>query len=74
MEKYLVRDASDYDVIYFIIEIEEENWDIAKEYMNNLRENDEDNGLCDIEIMEEYWENNDIDYEIIELPDKELYL
>ena len=32
------------------------------------------NVIDDISIMEEYWQNNNIKYEIIKLPEKELYL
>ena len=37
-------------------------------------EDDTYNMMDDKSIMEEYWQNNNIKYEIIELPEKELYL
>ena len=74
MKKFLVRDACDYNVVYFIIELEDEKqWDDAKEYMEEIRDNNDD---CesDSEIMEEYWQQNNIPYNIIYMPNDELYL
>lgn len=73
---FLVRDSSDYEVVYFVIKIEDEKyWQEAKEYMWKKRSEDATyDSLSDQEIMEEYWQNNNINYIIVELPDDELFL
>ena len=66
---YLVRDSNNYNVIYFVIKLEDEKyWQEAKEYMWKKREEDSTYDYKDdIEIMKEYWENNNINYIIIDI-------
>ena len=73
---FLVRDSSDYKVVYFVIKIEDEKyWQEAKEYMWKKRSEDTTyDSMSDQEIMEEYWQNNNINYKIVNLPDNELFL
>lgn len=75
-QSFLVRDCSEYDVVYFVIKLEDKKyWQEAKKYMWRKREgNDAYDMVDDRSIMEEYWQNNNIKYEIIDLPNKELYL
>lgn len=75
-KSFLVRDSSDYEVVYFVIKLEDEKyWQEAKEYMWKKRSEDATyDSLADQEIMEEYWQNNNINYAIVDLPDDELFL
>ena len=75
-QSFLVRDSSEYDVVYFVIKLEDKKyWQEAKKYMwEKRREDDTYDMVDDRSIMEEYWQNNNIKYEIIDLPKKELYL
>jgi len=75
-KSFLVRDSSCYEAVYFIIKLEDEKyWYDAKDYMTKKRNEDESyEELCDNEIMEEYWKNNNIKYKIIFVPDDELFL
>lgn len=75
-QSFLVRDSSEYDVVYFVIKLEDKKyWQEAKKYMwEKRREDDTYDMVDDRSIMEEYWQNNNIKYEIIGLPEKELYL
>ena len=75
-QSFLVRDSSEYDVVYFVIKLEDKKyWQEAKKYMwEKRREDDTYDMVDDRSIMEEYWQNNNIKYEIIDLPNKELYL
>lgn len=67
MNNYLVRDSSDWDVIYGVIRLEsEEQWDKAKKYVNNCREKDGRNFESDSELIEEYFQKNNIEYEWIQ--------
>ena len=64
MNNYLVRDSSNWDVVYGVIRLEsEEQWNKAKEYVNNCREKDGRNMTSDSELIEEYFQKNNIEYE-----------
>lgn len=70
MNVYLIRDASDWDVIYGVIKLEsEEQWYKAKEYVEKCRDED-DRNLSDYELIEEYFQENNIDYEWIAFDDE----
>ena len=75
-KSFLVRDSNNYDVVCFIIKLEDEKyWQEAKEYMWKKREEDNAyNYMDDQSIMEEYWQNNNINYKIIDIPNNELFL
>jgi hypothetical protein len=75
-KSFLVRDSNEYSTVYFVIKLEEEKyWQEAKEYMWKKREEDNSyNYRDDRDIMEEYWQNNNINYNIVNLPNNELFL
>ncbi len=75
-QSFLVRDSNNYEVVYFIIKLEDKKyWQKAEEYVWKKRSEDNTyNYRSDQEIMEEYWQNNNINYQIINLPNEELYL
>lgn len=67
MNNYLVRDGSNWDTVYGIIKLEsEEQWNKAKEYVNECREKDGRNFTSDSELIEEYFQKNNIEYEWIQ--------
>lgn len=67
MNNYLVRDGSNWDTIYGIIKLEsEEQWNKAKKYVNKCREKDGRNFTSDSELIEEYFQKNNIEYEWIQ--------
>lgn len=72
---FLVRDNCNYNTIYFIIKLENQKyWDEAKEYLCKVRDSNKNNCMADSEIMEEYWNNNNIKYQMLDLPEENLYL
>ena len=75
-ESFLVRDGCDCEVVYFVIKLEDAKyWSEAKEYMWKKRSEDATyDSMSDQEIMEEYWQNNNINYIIVDLPYDELFL
>ena len=74
-KSFLVRDASNYNTMHFIIKLEKkEYWDQAKAYMWDMRQNHANDGFADSELMEQFFIKNNIPYQIINLPDEELYL
>lgn len=75
-KRFLIRDSSDYHVVYAIIKLEDEkSWYDAKEYMWKKRSEDASYDFReDFDIMEEYWQNNNIKYDVIVLPKEEVYL
>ena len=75
-KSFLVRDSNEYSTVYFVIKLEDEKyWQEAKEYMwEKRKEDDSYNYRDDRDIMEEYWQNNNINYNIVDLPNNELFL
>jgi hypothetical protein len=75
-KSFLVKDSSDYQGVLFVIKLEDEKyWGEARKYLWEKRQEDD---VCDYkddrEIMEEYWQKNNINYVIVDLPKDELYL
>ena len=71
MNNYLVRDSSDWDVVYGVIRLEsEEQWNKAKKYVDKCREKDERNFESDSELIEEYFQKKNIEYEWIQFDDE----
>ena len=74
MNNYLVRDECDWEVVYGIIRLEnKEQWDKAKEYVDECREKDGRYFTSNSELIEEYFQINNIKYEWIDF-DEELRL
>lgn len=75
-KSFLVKDSGDSEAVCFIIKLENKKyWQEAKKYMwKKRKEDDAYDYKSDQEIMEEYWQKNNIKYVIVELPDDELYL
>lgn len=64
MKNYLVRDNYDLDFFYGVISLEsEEQWNKAKEYVKECREKDGRHLTSDAELIEEYFQRNNIKYE-----------
>lgn len=73
MSNYLVRDATNCNAIYGIVRLgSEEYWKKALNYVIDCRNNGRDNE-SDSELIEEYFQMNNIEYEWIDF-DKELML
>lgn len=71
MNNYLVRGCGDWNAIYGVIKLEsEEQWTKAKEYVNKCREKDGRNFTSDSELIEEYFQKNNIEYEWIRFDDE----
>ena len=71
MQEFLVRDCYD---VHFIIKLEkEEYWNQAKTYLCDMRKR-ANNMLSDLEIIEQFFIENNIPYQIIDLPNETLYL
>ena len=71
---FVVRGSYDSNIPECIIKLEDkQQWEDAKNAMYKSEEYN-DNTKSDMEIMEDYFRNNNIRYEIIELPDDSLYL
>lgn len=74
-QKFLVRDACSYNTVYFIIKLEmKEYWHQAKAYMLDMRQNHNNDNFSDRELIEQFFIKNNIPYQIIDLPDEELFL
>jgi hypothetical protein len=75
-KSFLVRDSGNYQEVLFIVKLEDEKyWGEAKKYLWEKRQDDVTYSYkSDREIMEEYWQKNNINYVIVKLPDDELYL
>lgn len=74
MTNYLVRDFNCLEAVYGIIRLEnKEDWENAKKYVDECREKDGRNFEADSELIEEYFQKNNIEYEWIDF-EEELYL
>lgn len=68
MSNYLVRDNYDLDFFYGVISLEnKEQWYKAKEYVKECRKNEGRHLTSDAELIEEYFQRNNIKYEWINL-------
>lgn len=64
MKNYLVRDATNWHAIYGIVRLgSEKYWNEALNYVRECRENGRED--ADSELVEEYFQMNDIEYEWI---------
>lgn len=75
-KSFLVRVDGDYESVCFIVKLEDKkHWQEAKEYMWKKRKEDKAYDFRDdVEIMEEFWNINNIKYKIVDVPNNELFL
>ncbi len=63
MKKYLIRDATCGMTVILIVSLEsEEQWNKAKKYVKDCRNNGR-NSEADSDLIEEYFQRNNIKYE-----------
>lgn len=71
MDNYLVRDCGNYDFIFGVIQLKsKEDWFKAKEYVEKCRQEDSRNFESDSELIEEYFEKNNVEYRWISIDDE----
>ena len=74
MDNYLVRECGDDNIIFGVIQLKsKEDWFKAKEYVEKCRAEDGRNFESDSELIEEYFEKNNVKYRWISI-DGELEL
>jgi hypothetical protein len=70
---YAIRDKNDYNEVYGIVSVNEEQWNKAVEYLNNNQDLIEVLG-SDMDVIEKYLIDNRIPFEITYLPNDDVFM
>ena len=70
---YAIRDKNNYNTVYGIVSVNEEQWNKAVEYLNNNQDLIEVLG-SDMDVIEKYLIDNRIPFEITYLPKDDVFM